>query len=1184
MNKFKINKTKTDNFIKQCLTNPLLFDGAMGTQIQAQNPELSLFRGLEGFGEILNSTAPEIIENIHLNYLKNGARGIETNTFSANGIVMEEYGIARAEKIYEISKLGAEIAASAIKKFSQSHPGEYFVGGSIGPSSKLPTLGHIGFRAMAEAYKPQVEGLIDGGADILIIETCQDILQVKCLLTVISEIFAHKKEALPVIVSLTLQSNGAMLTGTDITAIAAILNDHDAVTAIGFNCALGPFELEKHIETLCRLTNKPVSAMPNAGLPENINGKTVYRLTPDEYAGYISRFVSKYGVNIAGGCCGTTPAHIHAASEALKSLKPAARFNQIEPSISSYYSAWSKKQEPRPFIIGERTNSNGSKAFRDLLIENDYDAMLSVARNQQNGGAHAIDLCVAYAGRDEINDIHEISKRFVTGVNLPLVIDSTNPKAIEAALMNHAGKCIINSINLEDGGSRLHEITSLAKKYNAALIALSIDERGMARTASEKLEIARRIYNICTNKYGIAPHDLIFDPLTFTIGSGDETLRDSAIETINAVKSIKNSLPGVYTSLGISNISFGLKSETRKIINSVFLKYCIDAGLDMAIINPAGFLPYYKIEKEDLSVTEALIFNRRENQKDPLLELIKHFDKKSGCSKKLSTQTAASDISNPPEFLTKLVIDGERNGLEDALERLSNELEPAAIINGPLIGAMKKVGELFGAGVMQLPFVLQSAEIMKRAVNLLETKIKKANYEKAGKIVLATVSGDVHDIGKNLVDIIFTNNGYEVYNIGIKISIEEMISACDKCGANIIGMSGLLVRSTEIMRSNLLELNRRGLKYDVILGGAALTRQFTEELSKIYSGRVFYAEDAFTGLEIMQKINKETVTRPQESAEKKYIDKTGINEKSNDIKTKISHLNSKPQNKISFQNHSQDAVNSTSSLNYDVPIPPFTGRRIIKNIDPALIYPLINKTILYRAQWQYKKGKLTDSEYNELINEIVEPLFLKICDKCVSENLFELSAVYGYYRCASANNAVKIFSTDNENEIIGTLQFPHPEKANERGITNFIIPENSGVKDIIGLFAVTAGKKIGLEIKKLYETGNYKDYLHLHGFSVTAAEALAEYIHILMCRELKIFKNNTTRSSAAFERERRGARYSFGYPACPDLNMQKILFKILDPGKIGIELTESLQMVPEQSVTAIVIHNPEAGYSNNSNF
>ncbi|HBC76952.1 MAG TPA: methionine synthase [Candidatus Wallbacteria bacterium] len=1160
VNTKKINKNKVERLINYCLKTPLLFDGAMGTQIQAQCPDQALFCGYEGFGEQLNLTAPHLIENIHLNYLRSGACGIETNTFSANGIVMGEYGIGEDSKVYEIARRGAEIGAGAARSFAVKNPGEYFVGGSIGPSTKLPGLGHIGFKEMAAAYRPQVEGLMDGGADILLVETCQDILQVKCLLYVIGEVFAVKGEALPVMVSLTLQQNGAMLVGTDIAAIAAILNDYEIVTSIGFNCALGPFELEKHVETLCRATNKLVSAMPNAGLPENVHGKTVYRLTPDEYAGFISRFVSKYGVNIAGGCCGTTPAHIEKAAAVLAGVKPAARLNEIEPSVSSVYNAWSKKQEPRPFIIGERANANGSKAFRELLLKQDYDAMLAVAKNQQNGGAHALDLCVAYVGRDEIKDMNEVSKRFASAVNLPLVIDSTSPEVIETALMNHGGKCIINSINLEDGGGKLRIVSAMAKKFNASLIALTIDEEGMAKTVEKKLAVAKRIYDICVNEFLVAPHDLIFDPLTFTIGSGDDTLRDSAMETIEAIKMIKGALPGVNTSLGISNVSFGLKPKIREIINSVFLKHCIEAGLDMAIINPAGFLAYHRIEKDDLGMVENLIFNRRNGENDPLLDMLKYFDKKmsEGAYGPDAPDAAQNLKLSPAEKLSKMVIDGDRKGLEEAVEKLSAEMKPLEIINGPLIDAMKKVGELFGAGIMQLPFVLQSAEVMKRAVGILEAKMEKASYEKAGKMVLATVAGDVHDIGKNLVDIILTNNGFEVYNIGIKIPVEEMIVACEKNGANVMGMSGLLVRSTEVMRENLLELERRGKRYDVVLGGAALTRRFVEEdLAKLYGGRVFYAEDAFSGLMILKNICSGGPAAGGGS---------------------VKRSSAKPVNAIAGIKINAAACEPRVSSPADIPAVPFLGRRVIKNIDPAEVYPFINKTTLFRGQWQYRRGNMQKNEYDRLIAETVEPLFTRLTQKCRAEGLFELGAVYGYYKCVSAGETVRIFDPEDENKILAEFGFPRQKVKNGLSIADFISPESSGVKDVMGLLAVTAGKKAGAEIKKLYSGDNYKDYLHLHGLSVEMAEALTEYMHLLIRKEMGIIDENALDNQAIVRQKYRGSRYSFGYPACPDLAMQKELFNILDPGEIDVELTESFEMTPEQSTTAIIIHHPDAKY------
>lgn len=1162
----KLDKVRVNKFIEYCSSKPVLFDGAMGTQIQGKNPSPELFCGHDGFNEYLNITAPQIIEQIHIEYLKSGANAIETNTFGANAIVMAEYGMGGRDKVYDISKKAAEIAKGAILKFKQGHADmaadrEFFAAGSIGPSTKLPSLGHISFDEMAEAYRPQVEGMIDGGADILVVETCQDILQVKCLLYVISEVFLKKGFMIPVMVSITLQQNGTMLVGTDVSALTAILNDYEIVTSIGFNCALGPFELEKHLEVLAKSTKKLVSAMPNAGLPENIDGKLAYRLTPKDFAGFIKKFVENYGVNIVGGCCGTSPAHIWQAHEYIKNSKVLKRVPVDNAQVSSVYSAWDLKQEPRPFIIGERTNANGSKAFRELLLGDDYDGMLAVAKNQQNGGAHAIDLCVAYVGRDEKKDMCEAAKRFATAVNLPLVIDSTDPGVIETALKLHGGKCIINSINLEDGGKKLSEVVPLAKKLNAAVIALTIDETGMAKSAGDKVKVAKRLYDICVNEYSLPPENIIFDALTFTIGSGDETLRDSAIQTIEAIREIKKLMPRCYTSLGISNVSFGLKPKVRAVVNSVFLKHCIEAGLDMAIINPAGFLPFHKITGEDLEMTENLLFNRKNGGNDPLLDLLKYFEKKSDDLSGREIENGPKKILTAEEKLMNMVIDGEKKGMEEVLTAVLEKLSPLKIVNGPLINAMKKVGELFGAGTMQLPFVLQSAESMKTAVSFLETKMEKAGYAKLGKMVLATVSGDVHDIGKNLVDIILTNNGFEVYNIGIKVPVEEMIAACEKYKANVIGMSGLLVRSTQIMRENLLELERRGLKYDVILGGAALTRNYVEnDLSKIYSGRVFYAEDAFSGLNLMKSIV------------------AGAN--NSELSGRTS--NAKPVNALNAANLNAD-VKTEIKICDNIPAAPFLGRKIAFNIDPAEIYPYLNKTTLFRGQWQYKRGNNSKQDYDNLIKNTVEPLFEILKRKCRDEKIFELNCAYGYYECLRRGNEVLVFDPENNSKVIGKFEFPRQKGDNGLAISDFILPEsfsnnNSGKKDIIGMMVVTAGKKVGEKIKTLFSGDNYKDYLHLHGLSVEMAEAFTEYIHLKMRRELGIIENKTLEMQDLVTQGYRGSRYSFGYPACPDLKLQKVMFDILKPGEIGVELTENYEMTPEQSTSSIVIHHPQAKY------
>lgn len=1157
----KLNRDGVEKFRAACAKGVLLFDGAMGTQIQLNNPDKSLFKGCEGFNEYLNVTAPDIIERIHLDYLASGARAVETNTFGANAVVMAEYGIGEESMVYDFSRRGAEIGKSAVKKFASSNPGVsadgLFVAGSIGPSTKLPSLGHIPFCEMVGAYAPQVEGLLDGGADLLIVETCQDILQVKSLLYAITDAFAKKGFMVPVMVSVTLQQNGSMLVGSDVSAIAAILENYGIVASVGFNCALGPFEMEKHVETLARSTGKLVSAMPNAGLPENVDGKTVYRLTPDEFASYLKRFAEDYGVNIAGGCCGTGPQHIRKAADILAGLRPKMRERFVEPQVASLYSAWTMRQEPKPFIIGERTNANGSKAFRELLMKNDFDGMLSVAKNQQNGGAHAIDLSVAYVGRDEAGDMAEAVKRFSTGVNLPLVVDSTDPAVIETALSRHGGKCVVNSINLEDGGKKLSEVVPLAQKFGAALICLTIDEHGMAKTAARKLEVAERIYDVCVNGHGIAPSDLIFDMLTFTIGSGDETLRTAAMETMEAIREFKKRHPACFTSLGISNISFGLKPAARGVINAVFLKHCVDSGLDMAIINPAGFVPFHKICPEDLAMAEKLIFNRPEGGSDPLLSFLKYFDAKTPSEKGSGGAEASRAGMGPEEVLAAMVVDGEKNGLDSVIEKILASRAPLDIINGPLIEAMKKVGELFGSGRMQLPFVLQSAEVMKAAVTLLEPKMQKSEYSKLGKMVLATVSGDVHDIGKNLVDIILSNNGFEVINLGIKVPVEEMIAACEKSGANVLGMSGLLVRSTQIMRENLMELARRGKSYDVVLGGAALTRKYVEEdLAKVYGGRVFYAEDAFDGLTIMKKIasgGAGSGASPMKPSNAKPV---------NAMQGAVEIL--KPGAKI------EECGN--------IPEPPFLGRKVMRSVDPAAVFPLINKTTLIRGQWQYRRGDASREEYDRLVSSTVEPLFAELLRRSAAENYFQLDCVYGYYRCFRRGEAVVILDPSDDSRIVGEFGFPRQKFAGGISICDFILPEGRPKKDVIGLVAVTVGAGVSDKIKRLFEDDRYKDYLHLNGLSAEMAEAFTEYVHAVMRTELGIIEPAQLDEEGRVVQRYRGSRYSFGYPACPDLSLQKVLFDILEPGEIGLSLTETMQMVPEHSTSAIVIHHPQAKY------
>lgn len=1146
-----MNRADFDRFLKERI---LVFDGATGTNLQLHNPTVDDYAGLEGCTEILLDTHPDWIRDLHASFFQAGSHIVETNSFGANRIVLSEYNIEN--RAYELNIKAAKLAREVAAQFSK--PGDpRFVAGSMGPGTKLPSLGHTDFDTIRRNYAEQASGLIDGGVDVLLIETAQDILQVKGALVGTFDALAKARKDIPVMVQVTVETTGTLLVGTEMAGVITALESYP-IASLGMNCATGPQEMSEHVRTLSQQWPRYISVLPNAGLPENDKGRAVYKLTPAELAAHLKDFVTRFGVNIVGGCCGTTPAHLEAVVNAVKNLTPVQRSVKATPAASSLYLQVPFAQEPKPLIIGERTNANGSKKFRDLLAQEDYDALTEMGKEEIHEGAHMIDLCTAYVGRDETRDMSECVIRMRGQVRLPLVIDSTEVPVIEAALKLAGGRCVINSINLEDGEERMSKVCPMAKTYGAALVALTIDEKGMAKSAEEKLRIAKRIHDLAVNTHGLRPEDLLFDTLTFTLGSGDEEFRKAGIATIEGIRLVKKELPGVFTVLGVSNISFGLAPQARQVLNSVFLHYAIEAGLDAAIVNSKKILPLFKIDDKGRELARQLIFDERKEGFDPLTAFMAHYEQ----TKVISGTATRVEPTTIEDKLKGRIVDGNKQNIEKLLDEALKAYGPLDIINTILLDGMRTVGELFGSGQMQLPFVLQSAETMKAAVRYLEPFMPKADAGKhKGKMVLATVKGDVHDIGKNLVDIILTNNGYKVVNLGIKMPIDDILKHAESEKADAIGMSGLLVKSTAVMRDNLEEMNRRGVKTPVILGGAALTQRFVEEdLRDLYEGYVFYGRDAFSGLRIMDELTNPTM-------EKKltiYETRGGSGQ-----------TTKKPDE----GRGTRDSVHIPPSPVSSVPRPPFWGSRVARGISLPEVFKHINETALLKVRWGFTRGKTEADDYQRLLKEKVQPLFQKWKDYCLKQQLLVPQVVYGYFPCQSEGDDVIIYKEDQKTEWV-RFTFPRQKDTPQRCISDFYLPKSSGKMDVFGSFIVTVGTKASSEEQALFKKNDYTDYLYLHGLSVETAEALAELWHRRMREELGITAEDSPEIREWFHQKYHGGRYSFGYPACPNLEDQTKLFQLLDPSRINVRLSEEFQLDPEQSTSAVVVHHPEAKYFN----
>ncbi|MER6241109.1 methionine synthase [Streptomyces clavifer] len=1158
------SRTRAAALREALATRVVVADGAMGTMLQAQDPSLEDFQNLEGCNEVLNATRPDIVRSVHEEYFAVGVDCVETNTFGANLAALGEYDIP--ERVFELSESGARIAREVADEFTASTGQQRWVLGSMGPGTKLPTLGHAPYDKLRDAYQQNAEGMIAGGADALLVETTQDLLQTKASVIGARRALEATGADLPVICSVTVETTGTMLLGSEIGAALTALEPL-GIDMIGLNCATGPAEMSEHLRYLARHSRIPLSCMPNAGLPVLGKNGAHYPLSPAELADAQETFVREYGLSLVGGCCGTTPEHLRQVVERVRGMAPTVREPRPEPGAASLYQTVPFRQDTSYLAIGERTNANGSKKFREAMLGARWDDCVEMARDQIREGAHMLDLCVDYVGRDGVADMEELAGRFATASTLPIVLDSTELPVLRAGLEKLGGRAVLNSVNYEDGDgpeSRFAKVSALASEHGAALIALTIDEEGQARTVEHKVAIAERLIEDLTGNWGIHEADILIDCLTFTICTGQEESRKDGIATIEAIRELKKRHPDVQTTLGLSNISFGLNPAARVVLNSVFLDECVKAGLDSAIVHASKILPIARLEEEQVKVALDLVYDRRAEGYDPLQRLMELFE---GVNMKSMKAGKAEELLALPldERLQRRIIDGEKNGLETDLDEALRTRPALDIVNDTLLAGMKVVGELFGSGQMQLPFVLQSAEVMKTAVAHLEPHMEKSDADGKGTIVLATVRGDVHDIGKNLVDIILSNNGYNVVNLGIKQPVSAILEAAEEHRADVIGMSGLLVKSTVIMKENLEELNQRKLSadYPVILGGAALTRAYVEQdLHEIYEGEVRYARDAFEGLRLMDALI--AVKRGVPGATLPELKQRRV-----------------PKRDIAVPeaDETEEGVRSDVSVTNPVPEPPFWGTRVVKGIQLKEYASWLDEGALFKGQWGLKQARAGDGPtYEELVETEGRPHLRGWLDKLHTENLLEAAVVYGYFPCVSKGDDLILLHEDGSERTRFT--FPRQRRGRRLCLADFFRPEESGETDVIGLQVVTVGSKIGGATAELFEANSYRDYLELHGLSVQLAEALAEYWHARVRSELGFAGEDPSDVEEMFALKYRGARFSLGYGACPDLEDRAKIAALLEPERIGVKLSEEFQLHPEQSTDAIVIHHPEAKYFN----
>ncbi|TLP59744.1 methionine synthase [Microbispora triticiradicis] len=1138
----------------------LIADGAMGTMLQSYDPTLDDFQGHEGCNDVLNVSRPDIVRAVHDAYLEVGVDCVETNTFNANRAALGEYGIE--DRIFELSEAGARLARERADHWSTPDRPR-FVLGSMGPGTKLPTLGHLPYETLRDAYRDNAAGLIAGGADALIIETCQDLLQVRAAVVGAKRAVEAAGRDVPIITQVTIETNGAMLLGSEIGAALTAIEPL-GVDLIGLNCATGPAEMSEHLRYLARHARVPLSCMPNAGLPQLTSDGAYYPLSPGELADAHENFTRDYGLALVGGCCGTTPEHLRQVVERVGGRARGERRPRPEAGAASLYQHVPFRQDTSYLAIGERTNANGSKAFREAMLAGNYEECVEIARAQARDGAHLLDLCVDYVGRDGVADMKELAFRFATASTLPIVLDSTEPAVLEAGLEMLGGRAVINSVNYEDGDgpdSRFQKVMRLVREHGAAVVALTIDEEGQARTAEWKVRIAARLIEDLVHNWGMRVEDIIVDCLTFPIATGQEETRRDGIETIEAIRELKRRYPTVQTTLGVSNVSFGLNPAARIVLNSVFLNECVNAGLDSAIVHASKILPMNRIPDEQRQVALDLVYDRRREGYDPLQRFMELYEGVDAASVKAGK---AAELAGLPlwERLKRRIVDGERKGLEADLDEALAQRPALEIINDVLLDGMKVVGELFGSGEMQLPFVLQSAEVMKTAVAYLEPHMEKVEGSTKGRIVLATVKGDVHDIGKNLVDIILSNNGYDVVNLGIKQPVSAILEAAEEHRADVIGMSGLLVKSTVVMKENLEELNSRGLagKFPVLLGGAALTRAYVEQdLADVYRGEVRYARDAFEGLRLMDAFM--AVKRGEDGASLPPLRARRV--KTGAVLTRTA----------------EEDVPARSDVAADVPVPvpPFLGDRVVKGIPLADYAAFLDERATFMGQWGLKAARGGDGpSYEELVETEGRPRLRMWLERLQTENLLEAAVAYGYFPCVSEGDNLIILDEDGKERTRFT--FPRQRRDRHLCLADFFRSRESGEVDVVGLQVVTMGNRVSAAAAELFAKDAYREYLELHGLSVQLTEALAEYWHARVRSELGIGGDESLADMLKVNIT--GCRYSFGYPACPNLEDQVQVMELLDPARIGVTLSEEFQLHPEQATSALVVHHPEAKYFN----
>lgn len=1167
-------------FLETLSRRVVIADGGMGTMLQTFDPTLEDFDGYEGLSDILCLTRPDIVLGIHDAYLAAGADCIETNSFNANYGGLVEYGIP--ERAREIARAAAALARRKADEYATPEQPR-FVLGSMGGGTRLPTLGHAPYALLRDHYQECSAGLIEGGADALLVETAQDLLQAKAAVVGAKRARTELGASVPIIAQVTVETTGTMLVGGEIGAALTSLTAL-GVDLIGLNCATGPAEMSEHLRYLSRHSPVPISVMPNAGLPVLGPDGAVYPLTPEELADAHEDFVANYGVNLVGGCCGTTPDHIRALRERLDGRVPAERAPVVEPGVSSSYHHVPFRQDASILNVGERTNANGSKAFRDAMLAGDHDRCVEIAREQTRGGSHLLDLCVDYVGRDGAEDMRVLASRFATASTLPIMLDSTEPDVVQAGLEALGGKCIVNSVNFEDGdgpNSRYRRIMPLVAEHGAGVVALCIDEEGQARDRDWKVRVAERLIEDLTGNWGVKIEDIFVDALTFPISTGQEETRRDGLETIEAIREIARRHPGVNFTLGVSNISFGLNPAARQVLNSVFLHECVQAGLTSAIVHASKILPMASIPEEQKQVALDMVYDRRGEDYDPLQKLIEIFD---GVSLAGSKEARAEALAALPlgERLAQRIIDGDKNGLDTDLDTaLAEGKRPLDIINEHLLDGMKVVGDRFGAGEMQLPFVLQSAEAMKFAVAHLEPHMDKADSTDKGTIVLATVRGDVHDIGKNLVDIILSNNGYTVVNLGIKQPINAILDAAEKHEADVIGMSGLLVKSTVIMKDNLAEIMARGLhgRWPVLLGGAALTRAYVEDdLREMFAdGQVHYARDAFEGLSLMDRV---MAARRGEGGP--VIDPAQAEKIAKRRERRAKQATLVAENLPDLDDTS---VRSDVATDAEVPVPPFHGSRVVKGIALAEYAAMLDERATFLGQWGLKPTRGDGPSYEELVETEGRPRLRYWLDRLATDNVLEAKVVYGYLPAYSEGNTLVVLDENGHAER-ARFTFPRQRQGRRLCLADFFRAKDGRQLDVLGMQLVTLGSKVSEYTNELFKANAYRDYLEVHGLTVQLTESLAEYWHRRVRREWSLPSGGTVADAdpgdlkGVFEVDFRGCRYSFGYPACPELSDRATLVDLLGADRIGVELSEGDQLHPEQSTDAIILHHPEASYFN----